>query len=150
MITLDSLKNTTRGRISRKRVGRGPGSGLGKTSGRGQKGAGARSGYRRRLGYEGGQMRLHMKMPQRGFSNVRFQKRLEAINLSQIEEIFQSGDVVNESSLREHGLITGKCHGIKILGNGELKKKVTIEANAFSNSAKEKLEKESIDFKQVS
>lgn len=136
---LFNLKNTTRPKKRRKLLGRGVGSGLGKTAGRGQKGAGARSGYKRRAFYEGGQMRLHMKMPQRGFSRARFQKKLETINLFQIEQSFQDGETVNLDTLRKAGLITGHVWGVKLLGDGEITKKVTIEVNAMSSSAKSKL-----------
>ena len=129
-----------------KRVGRGPGSGMGKTSTRGQNGAGSRSGYKRRLTYEGGQFRLFMKLPTRGFTRGRFLKRLDFINLCQIEKTFKDGEEVNIATLREHGFITGKSHGLKVLGKGELTKKVTIKADAFSESAKTKLEKEKITF----
>lgn len=149
MKTLNTLKDTARVRKPLKRVGRGPGSKLGKTCGRGEKGAGSRSGYKRRLGYEGGQMRMHMKMPTRGFNNVRFAKRLDAVNLIQIEAMYQDGEVVNAESLAKHGFIGGKTHGIKILGEGELKKKVKIEATSISASAKEKLQKAKIQFTET-
>lgn len=144
MNSLDNLKNSTRGRRAVKRVGRGAGSGRGKTCGRGEKGAGSRSGYKTRWGYEGGQIRLHMRLPQRGFNNVNFQKRLETINLRQIDRVFTDGETVNEASLREKGLISGPINGIKLLGDGELTKKVTIEVDALSASAREKLEKSKI------
>lgn len=136
------MTNSKRGRSAIKRVGRGPGSGKGKTCGRGYKGAGSRSGYKRRWGYEGGQMRLHMKLPNRGFSNVRFQQKLDAVNLAQIEKIFNDGDTVSLETLKQHGIISGKSYGIKILGNGDITKKdLKVEAQAFSASAREKLEK---------
>ena len=149
MTLLSNLKNTHRKSKSRMRVGRGCGSGKGKTSGRGHKGAKARSGYKRPYGREGGQMPLHMKLPKRGFSNARFRKELDAINLGLIETLFNDGDVVNEATLRERGYISGSCHGVKILGKGELKKKVTIEAHAISAGAQEKLKKAKISFTQV-
>jgi large subunit ribosomal protein L15 len=148
MITLDSLKDSTRKRKSLKRVGRGPGSKLGKTCGRGEKGAGSRSGYKRRLGYEGGQMRLHMKMPKRGFNNAAFSKRLDAINLIQIDSLFNDGEVVNAETLAQHGFISGRTHGIKILGDGELTKRVTIDVHSISASAREKLHQAKIPFKE--
>jgi large subunit ribosomal protein L15 len=123
----------------RKRVGRGPGSGLGKTCGRGEKGAGARSGYKRRFGYEGGQFRTFMKIPQRGFNQARFRQAYDVINLYQIDSMFEEGEVVNLVTLAERGFISNKTYGIKILGHGELTKNLTIEAHAFSNSAREKL-----------
>jgi large subunit ribosomal protein L15 len=140
MKSLNTLKNASRPKKDRKRVGRGIGSGVGKTCGRGQKGAGARSGYKRRYSYEGGQARLFEKLPTRGFSRVRFQKRCDVINLDQIEEIFQDGDEVSLETLREKGFISGPSYGIKVLGNGELTRKVTIKARKISASAKAKCE----------
>ena len=147
MLTLGSLKNTTRPRKNVKRVGRGLGSGLGKTSGRGEKGAGSRSGYKRRHTYEGGQFRMFMKMPIRGFSNARFRTEYEAVNLSQINKMFEDGDEVNTGTLRDRGFIKGRNVLVKVLGNGELTKKVKIEADAFSKSAEEKLNKAKIAFR---
>lgn len=139
MITLESLADKTRHRGTRKRVGRGIGSGLGKTCGRGHKGMGARAGCKSRAGYEGGQFRTFMKLPIRGFNNKPFQKRLDTVNLEQIEAMFEEGESVNMTTLRERGFISGKSNGVKILGKGELKKNVTIEANAVSEGAREKL-----------
>lgn len=147
MFTLGSLKNTTRPRKNVKRVGRGLGSGLGKTCGRGEKGAGARSGYKRRHTYEGGQFRMFMKMPIRGFNNARFRTEYEAINLGQINKMFEDGDVVSVETLTERGFIKGRNVLVKILGTGELTKKVKIEADAFSKSAEEKLNKAKITFR---
>lgn len=146
MHKLNNLQNETKVTKNRRRVGRGIGSGLGKTCGRGEKGAGARSGYKRRLGYEGGQFRTFMKLPQRGFSNARFRKRLDSINLGQIEKMYNDGETVNIETLRQHGFINGNSHGLKILGDGELTKKVTIEADKISYSAKDKLQKANISF----
>lgn len=133
----------------RARVGRGPGSGLGKTCGRGQKGAGSRSGYKRRHTYEGGGVRFFMKLPTRGFTNARFQKKFDVINLKQIEEAFQDGDVVTIETLKKHGFISGPTNGVKLLAHGDLSKKVTIELNAFSKTAINKLEAAKINFKTV-
>lgn len=146
MSTLAELKDSHRPNKKVKRVGRGPGSGLGKTCGRGQKGQGARSGYKRRHGNEGGQVPLYRKLPTRGFSNARFRKRLDAINLGQIEEMYNDGETVNIETLRQHGYINGNSHGLKVLGNGELTKKVTIEADAFSTGAKAKLDQAKINY----
>lgn len=143
---LHSLQNTTRPGKRRKRVGRGMGSGLGKTCGRGHKGAGSRAGYKTRARYEGGQLPLYRKVPGRGFSNVRFQKKLDAINLSQIEKLFADGDVVNLLTLRAAGFITGASNGFKVLSEGELTKKVRIEANAMSKKAEEKLQQARIQY----
>ncbi len=144
MITLDNLQNTTRAFKRCKRVGRGIGSGLGKTCGRGEKGSGARAGYKRRLGYEGGQFRTFAKMPIRGFSNARFRKPYDAINLKQINDAFEDGEIVNGQTLADKGFLSGVTYGIKILGTGELHKKVTFEVAALSNSAREKLQKAGI------
>jgi len=144
MTDLKQLENTSRPYKTRKRVGRGPGSKLGKTCGRGVKGAGSRSGYTRRWGYEGGQMRMHMKMPKRGFSNVRFQKRLEAVNLGMIEEHFQDGEEVSYESLFLKRLVRGNGYGVKVLGDGELTKKVIFVVDDISESARQKIEKAGI------
>ncbi|MBS4164265.1 50S ribosomal protein L15 [Candidatus Protochlamydia amoebophila] len=149
MITLNTLKDSTRKRKPRKRVGRGIGSKHGKTCGRGEKGAGARSGYKRRLGKEGGQMPLFMKLPLRGFSNVQFRRQFDVINLDQIEAVFKDGETVDELSLRERGFISGRTHGIKLLGNGNLTKKVKIHVHAISESAREKLTQAKVSFEIV-
>jgi len=145
-MNLNTLKDTCRVRKARKRVGRGIGSKSGKTCGRGEKGAGSRSGYKRRWGKEGGQMPLFMKLPIRGFSNACFRRELDVINLDQIDAIFQDGETVNELSLRERGIISGKTNGIKLLGNGELTKNLKIYVNAISDSAREKLTHAKIHF----
>ncbi len=150
MMSLNTLKNTSRPHRYLKRVGRGLGSGLGKTCGRGEKGAGARSGYKRRHTYEGGQFRLFMKLPIRGFSNARFRQAYEPVNLAQINDLFKNGDVVNVETLTDRSVFKGRNKRIKILGNGELTKKVTIEAHAFSASAKEKLTKAGISYRLIS
>lgn len=146
MITLNSLQNSSRPKKNVKRVGRGPGSGLGKTCGRGEKGAGSRSGYKRRFGYEGGQTPLYRKIPCRGFSNVRFRQELHSINLGQIDAMFQDGEVVNVYTLAERGYLCGRTYGIKVLGDGELTKKVTIEVAEISKPALEKLQQAGIAF----
>ncbi|SCA63626.1 50S ribosomal protein L15 [Chlamydiales bacterium SCGC AG-110-M15] len=146
MSSLNTLKNTHRKPKSRMRVGRGPGSGKGKTSGRGIKGAGARSGYKRRYGKEGGQFPLYLKLPTRGFSNVAFQKRFDSVNLRQIDAMFEDGETVNLQTLKDKGFISGPSHGLKILGDGELTKNVAIEAHAFSKSAMAALEEKKIKF----
>jgi len=149
MTSLNKLKDISRDRKKRRRVGRGIGSGLGKTCGRGEKGAGSRSGYKRRLGYEGGQFRLYMKLPIRGFSNARFSKDYETVNLGQINDMYEDGETVNAVTLIEKGFLRGRNHGIKILGNGELNKKVKIEAKAVSSSAQDKLQKANITIEIV-
>lgn len=146
MISLHSLKNDTRPKVKRKRVGRGLGSGLGRTCGRGQKGMGARAGCKRRDGREGGQMPLHMKTPIRGFSHARFRCPYHVVNLWQLQEIFEDGQEVTLKTLRERGVIRGESYGLKILGEGELTKKVRIEAQAISAGAREKLQQQKIAF----
>ena len=120
------------------RKGRGKGSGNGKTAGRGHKGQWARSGGGVRVGFEGGQMPLARRLPKRGFNNI-FAKRLEAVNLSALEK-FEDGATVNVCDLLEKGILSKCEYGVKVLGNGELTKKLTVKANAFSASAKEKIE----------
>lgn len=149
MITLGNLGNTSRGRKQRRRVGRGIGSGAGKTCGRGTKGEGARSGTKTRLTYEGGQFRAFMKYPERGFSNVQFQQKFEVVNLQQIDDMYQAGETVNIDSLKEKGFLSGNVRALKVLGSGELKKKVAIEAHAFSQTAKTKLAEAKIEFREI-
>jgi len=145
-IGLHNLKPKPGSRKPRKRIGRGEGSGLGKTSGRGHKGAGARSGRKRKAGYEGGQNPIHMRMRKlRGphkkqsmpFEN--FRTKTQAVNLSDLEERFDSGAEVNPQSLKEKGLAKRK-DPVKVLARGEIKKKLEVHAHAFSAAAKEKIE----------
>ena len=121
-----------------KRKGRGPGTGNGKTGGRGHKGQKARSGGGVRVGFEGGQMPLARRIPKRGFNNI-FAKPLDAVNVSVLEK-FEDGTEVDVCTLIESGVISKCEYGIKILGNGTLTKKLTVKANAFSATAKEKIE----------
>ena len=123
-----------------KRIGRGHGSGQGKTAGKGHKGQKARSGGSIRPGFEGGQMPLQRRMPKRGFNNI-FAKEFAAVNVSELEKRFESGAVVDANSLIESGALKNAKDGIKILGNGELTKKLTVKAVKFTESAKEKIEK---------
>lgn len=148
MFSLHQIEDTYH-KKTRKRVGRGKGSNMGKTCGRGSKGMGSRSGYQRRWGYEGGQMRLHMKLPKRGFSNVRFQLVTEAVNLGMLEEFYKDGEHVNADTLKRKGLIKGHGVFVKILGEGELTKKVNISVNSYSATAKEKLEKAQIKHESI-
>jgi len=143
---LNKLKNTARPSKARKRVGRGLGSKLGKTCGRGEKGAGARAGYKRRLGKEGGAMPLFMKLPLRGFSNARFRRAYHVVNLQQLNDVFEDGETVSLETLRERGFISGHSYGVKLLGTGELTKKVNIRVRALSNGAREKLTRAKIVF----
>lgn len=135
---LSNLKPKQGSRHAKKRVGRGPGSGHGKTSGRGEKGQKSRSGYSRKLGFEGGQMPLHRRLPKRGFTNI-FKKEFAVVNLEDLEQ-FDTGATVDEPALREAGLIKGRNRPIKILGSGELSKKLTVEADRFSATARRKIE----------
>ena len=120
------------------RKGRGAGSGNGKTAGRGHKGQWARSGGGVRVGFEGGQMPLARRLPKRGFHNI-FAKPLEAVNVSVLEK-FEDGAVVNAQALLEKGVLSKCEYGVKILGNGSITKKLTVQASAFPASAKEKIE----------
>lgn len=124
---------------TRKRVGRGVGSGLGKTSGKGHKGQNARSGGGVRPGFEGGQLPLFRRLPKRGFSNARFKTRFATINLSDLNR-FEDGAVVTPELLKEMGLIKNQLDGIKVLGNGKFEKKLTVKAHQFSSSAQREIE----------
>lgn len=122
-----------------KRIGRGAGSGTGKTSGKGHKGQNARSGGGVRPGFEGGQMPLHRRVPKRGFVNI-FAKHFATINLSDLQNKFNEGDIVDEHTIISSGLIKKRLDGIKVLGNGEVSKKLTVKVTSFSKSAKDKIE----------
>lgn len=124
----------------RKRIGRGPGSGTGKTAGRGHKGQKSRSGYSRRYGFEGGQMPLVRRIPKRGFYNV-FRVEYQVVNLRDLERVFADGDTVSVETLIEKGLTRRGKKPVKVLGDGELKKKLTVQAHKFSAAAKEGIEK---------
>ena len=135
---LHELKPAEGATSARKRLGRGIGSGLGKTSGKGHKGAKARSGGGKRPGFEGGQMPLTMRLPKRGFTN-NFRKEYVAINVSRLD-VFEDGATVGPVELIEMGIIKKIGDGIRIMGNGELTKKLTVQANKFTATAKEKIE----------
>ena len=138
-MNLESL-SPVKGSVSkRKRVGRGHGSGLGKTSGRGHKGAGQRSGNKKRPWFEGGQMPLARRVPRRGFTNI-FREKVQIVNIGDLEEIKDSA-VVDPVFLESNGYIKSSMKPVKILGNGKINKKLTISASAFSASAKDKIEK---------
>ena len=124
---------------SRKRIGRGSGSGHGKTSGRGSKGYGSRSGSSQRVGFEGGQMPLARRMAKRGFNNKNFAVLVAAINVSALERVFEDGATVRPQDLVDRGLAQGRFEEIKILGNGQLTKKLMVQAHRFSKSAEEKI-----------
>lgn len=137
---LHDLKPRPGSKHRRKRLGQGESSGHGKTSGRGGKGQTARSGSSIRIGFEGGQMPLIRRIPKRGFNNARFAVRYIPINLEALNR-FDDGATVDEASLRSHGLANGREKRIKILGDGELTRKLTVKVHAFSASAKAKIEK---------
>jgi large subunit ribosomal protein L15 len=136
-VALNNLKPAKGSTQSRKRVGRGPGSGLGKTSGRGEKGQKSRSGYSRKLGFEGGQMPLHRRMPKRGFTNI-FRKEYAFVNIGKLE-IFDVGTIVTPDVLLKRGMIKKLRDGLKILGEGELTKALTVRAHKFSAKAQERI-----------
>jgi large subunit ribosomal protein L15 len=124
----------------RKRVGRGPGSGNGKTAGRGHKGQKSRSGYSRRYGFEGGQMPLVRRIPKRGFTNI-FRVEFQVVNFRDLERVFSEGDTVSPESLIEKGLVRGGKRPVKVLADGDLSKKLIVQAHKFSGSARAGIEK---------
>jgi large subunit ribosomal protein L15 len=140
MMRLHNLRPRPGARHRTKRLGCGESSGHGKTSGKGTKGQKARSGGSIRLGFEGGQMPLIRRLPKRGFNNAAFHKRYAIVNLTDLGH-FKAGTTVNEQLLRESNLVRGHFHGIKILGDGELKHGISIEADKVSAGAREKIEK---------
>lgn len=135
---LNELQRNIGATHAKRRVGRGSGSGLGKTSGRGQKGQKARSGGSINPVFEGGQLPLYRRIPKRGFNNTRFETVYGVINLADLNR-FEDGTVVTPVLLKETGLVKKQYDGIKVLGNGKLEKKLTIQANKFSQSALEKI-----------
>ena len=135
---LDDLRPAPGSNKKRKRVGRGDGSGHGKTSGRGHKGQGARSGGNVQPGFEGGQMPLQRRLPKRGFHNP-FRVEFSVVNIAQLEEL-AAGSEVTPEILREHGWVSGKNRRVKILGEGSLSKALSVKAHGFSASAREKIE----------
>lgn len=124
---------------SRKRLGRGLGSGHGKTCGRGHKGYFSRSGSKRRKGFEGGQTPLARRIAKRGFSNAPFEKDVVIVNISRLEAVFDVGDVVSPETLKDKGVIRGRHDVLKVLGNGKLTKKLVVKAHRFSKSAAEQI-----------
>jgi len=124
---------------SRKRVGRGPGSGLGKTSGKGHKGQNSRSGYSHLRGHEGGQMPLHRRIPKRGFTNI-FRKEWSTVSVEALERLFKAGENVTLELLKETGVVRKGGAGVKILGTGEIKKNLVVSAHKFTEGAKKKIE----------
>ncbi len=136
---LDELQPTEGSKFATKRIGRGIGSGTGKTSGKGHKGQNARSGGGVRPGFEGGQMPLYRRLPKRGFKNI-FAKKYVTVNVEVLEK-FENGTEVTADALKEAGIISKKLDGVKILGRGELTKKLDVKVAGFTASAKEKIEK---------
>ena len=138
-MSLNNLKPAAGSKFGKKRVGRGPGSGNGKTAGRGNKGAQSRSGYSYKRGFEGGQMPLHRRVPKRGFNNTDFRTEYEVVNLDQLEARFDAGATVTPDVLRSAGLVNGRDVRVKVLARGEVSKALTVQAHKFSGKAAEKI-----------
>jgi len=138
-MSLNNLKPAAGSKFAKKRVGRGPGSGNGKTAGRGNKGAQSRSGYSYKRGFEGGQMPLHRRVPKRGFNNTDFRTEYEVVNLDQLEARFDAGATVTPDALRSAGLVNGRDIRVKVLARGEVSKALTVQAHKFSGKAAEKI-----------
>ena len=139
-LALNNLRPADGSTHKKKRVGRGPGSGLGKTAGKGHKGQKSRSGYSSKIGFEGGQMPLQRRLPKRGFTNI-FKKKWLEISLAKLEESFNAGDEITPEVLHERGLIKKAKHDLVILGNGEMSKALKISAHRFTKNAREIIEK---------
>lgn len=139
-IGLNNLRPTKGSTHKKKRVGRGPGSGLGKTAGRGEKGQKSRSGYSRKVGFEGGQMPLHRRLPKRGFTNI-FKKRWLEISLSSLDRHFAANEEITPEVLHNRGLIKKAKFDVVVLGTGDLTKPLRVAAHRFTKSAREKIEK---------
>ncbi|HZN06814.1 MAG TPA: 50S ribosomal protein L15 [Pyrinomonadaceae bacterium] len=139
-MSLNTVKPAKGSTHKKKRVGRGPGSGLGKTAGRGEKGQKSRSGYSRKIGFEGGQMPLHRRLPKRGFTNI-FKKRWLEISLASLEQNFEADAEITPEVLHDRGLIKKAKFDVVVLGNGEVSKPLRVSAHRFTKSAREKIEK---------
>ena len=139
-ISLNSLRPAKGSTHNKKRVGRGPGSGLGYTAARGEKGQKSRSGYSRKIGFEGGQMPLHRRLPKRGFTNI-FKKQWVEISLSALDRHFSENEEITPDVLHNRGLIKKAKHDVVVLGTGEISKPLRVSAHRFTKSAKEKIEK---------
>ena len=139
-ISLNSLRPAKGSTHKKKRVGRGPGSGLGKTAARGEKGQKSRSGYSRKIGFEGGQMPLHRRLPKRGFTNI-FKKQWVEISLTALDRHFGENEEITPDVLHTRGLIKKAKHDVVVLGTGEISKPLRVSAHRFTKSAKEKIEK---------
>ena len=135
---LHNLKPARGSVRKRKRVGRGPGSGTGKTAGRGENGQKSRSGYSRKIGFEGGQMPLHRRVPKRGFTNALFRKEFAEVNVGRLE-VFEEGTIVTPEVLVKRGIVKQVRDGVKILGKGDFTKALTVHAHRFSEKAKERI-----------
>lgn len=138
---LHELKPNPGAKHRTKRLGKGESSGLGKTSGKGHKGQKSRSGGTIRPGFEGGQMPLHRRLPKRGFNNKTFQLDIAVVNVGRINERFDDGATVDEEALRKVGLVKGRYDAVKVLGFGDISKKLTVKVDLISKSAQEKIEK---------
>jgi large subunit ribosomal protein L15 len=138
-IGLNNIRAPKGATHKKKRVGRGPGSGLGKTAGRGNKGQKSRSGYSAKIGFEGGQMPLHRRLPKRGFTNI-FKKEWIEVSLSALDRSFEANDEVTPELLHERGLIKKAKRDVVVLGTGEISKALRISAHRFTKSAREKIE----------
>ncbi len=141
MLNLHTIQPNPGAKHRKKRLGNGESSGLGKTCGKGHKGQKARSGGSIRPGFEGGQMPLHRRLPKKGFNNTRFQDKIITVNVSQLDKFFEEGATVDENSLRAVKLVQGQCDAVKLLGSGELTKKLTIIVDLASAGACEKVAK---------
>jgi large subunit ribosomal protein L15 len=137
-VGLHNLKPAKGSVRNRKRVGRGPGSGLGKTAGRGEKGQKSRSGFARKPGFEGGQMPLHRRLPKRGFTNADFRKEFATVNLGRLE-VFEAGTIVTPELLVKQGIVKRLRDGLKVLADGSLTKALTVHAHRFSGKAQERI-----------
>jgi large subunit ribosomal protein L15 len=137
-MSLNNLRPPRGAKHPKKRVGRGPGSGHGKTAARGHKGAQSRSGFRYKRGFEGGQMPLHRRVPKRGFTNP-FRVEYAVVNLDMLAEVFDAGSAVTPDLLRQRGLVRDRKALIKVLGRGDLEKQLSVQAHKFSESAAKKI-----------
>jgi large subunit ribosomal protein L15 len=139
-LSLNNLRPAKGSTHRKKRLGRGPGTGLGKTSGRGEKGQKSRSGYSMKIGFEGGQMPLHRRLPKRGFTNI-FKKKWIEVSLAALEKAFAENDEVTPELMHHRGIIKKAKHDIVVLGNGEVSKSLKVSAHRFTKSARAKIEK---------
>ena len=139
-LSLNNLRPAKGSTHKKKRLGRGPGTGLGKTSGRGEKGQKSRSGYSSKIGFEGGQMPLHRRLPKRGFTNI-FKKKWLEVSLEALEKNFAVDDEITPEMLHKRGVIKKAKHDIVVLGTGEVSKALKVSAHRFTKSAREKIEK---------